>query len=111
MYETRNHLLLDRSAFFSRLLQHISGAAVLIGVSLLVGIVGYRELETMSWIDAALNAAMILGGMGPVTELHTVAGKLFAAGYALYSGMLFLVTAAIVFAPMIHRLMHRFHLH
>jgi hypothetical protein len=110
MYEKRDYPLLGQSAFFSRLLQHFAGAALLIGVSLVAGILGYRELETMSWIDATLNAAMILGGMGPVTELHTDGGKLFAAGYALYSGMLFLVTAAVIFAPMIHRLMHRFHL-
>jgi len=110
MYEKRKHPLLDRTAFISRLAQHFSGAVVLVGVSLYAGIIGYRELESMSWVDATLNASMILGGMGPVTELKTEAGKLFAAGYALYSGMLFLVTAAVVFAPLIHRLLHRFHL-
>ncbi|MGB5247404.1 MAG: hypothetical protein WBM54_04460 [Woeseia sp.] len=110
MYEKRNHPLLKRSAFFARLLQHFSGAALLVGLSLYAGIIGYRELESMSWIDATLNASMILGGMGPVGELKTDAGKLFASAYALYSGMLFLVTAAVVFAPLIHRLLHRFHL-
>ena len=73
------------SAFIFRMMQHMTAAALLVGVSLYVGIIGYRELESMPWIDATLNASMILGGMGPVTELKTEAGKLFAAGYALYS--------------------------
>ena len=65
--------------------------------------------EGLSWIDALVNAAMILGGMGPVNELHTTAGKLFAAFYALYSGIVFLVVAGILFGPTIHRFLHRFH--
>jgi hypothetical protein len=109
MYERRRHAVLDRAAFLVRFWKHAGLAIALVGASLFAGIVGYRDLENMSWIDATLNAAMILGGMGPVTELKTDAGKLFAAGYALYSGMLFLVTAAVVFAPLIHRLLHRFH--
>lgn len=78
--------------------------------SLGIGVLGYRGLEGMNTIDALLNASMILGGMGPVGELHTVAGKLFASAYALYSGMGFLVAAAVLFSPVIHRFFHRFHL-
>ena len=71
---------------------------------------GYHWLEGLSWLDAFVNAAMILGGMGPVAELHTANGKLFAGIYALFSGMVFLVVAGIVFAPVVHRAMHRFHI-
>jgi hypothetical protein len=110
MYEKRHHPVLDRAAFMVRFWKHAGVAMLLVGASLFAGILGYRDLEDMSWIDATLNAAMILGGMGPVTELRTDAGKLFAAAYALYSGMLFLVTAAVVFAPLVHRMLHRFHM-
>jgi hypothetical protein len=81
-----------------------------VAASLGIGVLGYRGLEGMSTIDALLNASMILGGMGPVGELHTAAGKLFASAYALYSGMGFLVAAAVLFSPVIHRVLHRFHL-
>lgn len=75
-----------------------------------IGIVGYHEFEGMSWVDATVNAAMILGGMGPITELHTNAGKLFAAAYALFSGIVFLVAIAVLLAPAVHRFLHRFHI-
>ncbi len=77
---------------------------------MLLGIIGYHSLEGLSWVDSTLNAAMILGGMGPVNELHTTGGKLFAAGYALSSGVVFLAAAGVLFAPVLHRLMHKFHL-
>lgn len=82
----------------------------LVLVSWLVGTTGYRVFEGMSWIDAILNAAMILGGMGPVTPLQTTAGKLFASFYALFAGIVFLVSVAILLAPHLHRLLHRLHL-
>lgn len=110
MYENISHRPLSRSAFLARISSHLAAAILLVGVSLLVGVLGYRELEGLSWIDATLNASMILGGMGPVADLKTDAGKLFAAAFALYSGLLFLVTAAIVFAPLIHRIVHRLHM-
>jgi hypothetical protein len=77
---------------------------------LAIGIVGYHEFEGMAWVDATVNAAMILGGMGPVNELHTNAGKLFAAAYALFSGIVFLVAIAVLLAPVVHRFLHRFHI-
>ncbi len=110
MYEKSHHGLLSRPAFISRLTLHVVVAFGLIAASLYAGMLGYHELEGLSWLDAALNASMILGGMGPVDPIKTEAGKLFATAYALYSGLLFLVTAAIVFAPMVHRLLHRFHM-
>ncbi len=84
--------------------------ASIIFFSLLGGMFGYRYFEEMSWVDAYLNAAMILSGMGPVQTLQTEAGKIFAGSYALFSGILFLVTIAIVFAPVVHRFFHGFHL-
>ncbi len=70
---------------------------------------GYVKFEHLSWLDAFLNAAMLLGGMGPIHAPGTIAGKLFAGLYALYAGLVFIVTTALLFAPMFHRLMHRFH--
>jgi hypothetical protein len=110
MFEHHRQQLLPRRAFLRRL-GHFAGAAlVLVAVSWLIGILGYRALEGMSWIDATLNAAMLLGGMGPVDPLHTDAGKLFASFYALFSGIVFLVAVGVLIAPILHRLLHQFHL-
>jgi hypothetical protein len=110
MYEHRSEPLLPRSAFFKRLAAHAAIASGVVLGSLLIGVLGYHFLESLVWIDALVNAAMILGGMGPVDALHTDAGKLFAAFYALYSGMVFLVAVGIIFAPVFHRILHHFHL-
>ncbi len=110
MLEHRNQPLLPRSQFIRRAIVFGTVALGIVLGSLALGIVGYRILEGMSWIDATLNAAMILGGMGPVTELHTNAGKLFASFYALFSGVVFLVAVGVLLAPIVHRLFHRFHL-
>lgn len=110
MYERKHEPLISRTAFFFRLVRHASTSLGIIILSLIIGVLGYRLLEGMSWVDALLNASMLLGGMGPVTELHTTAGKLFASFYALYSGVVFLVIAGIMVAPIFHRLLHHFHL-
>lgn len=75
-----------------------------------MGVLGYHVFEGLDWLDALVNASMLLGGMGPVSELHTVAGKLFASFYALYSGMIFLIAVGVLFAPLLHRFLHHFHL-
>jgi len=82
----------------------------LVGVSLLAGMVGYHVLVGLPWIDAFLNASMILSGMGPIASPQTSAGKLFAGLYALYSGLVLIVFAGITFAPVVHRFFHRLHL-
>ena len=111
MYESRHAPLAPRKRFALRLVRHFGVAMGLVGVSLLIGILGYRYIEGMRWIDAYLNAAMLLGGMGPVDpQLRTTAGKLFAGLYALYAGMVVLVAASILIAPAFHRFVHRFHL-
>jgi hypothetical protein len=110
MFEHSGQPLLSRAAFILRLVRHGLLALLLIAGSLGMGILGYHEIEGLSWIDATVNAAMILGGMGPVNELHTDAGKLFAAAYALFSGLVFVVIVGILFAPIFHRFLHRFHI-
>jgi hypothetical protein len=87
------------------------GAAVLlIGLSLLGGMAGYRHFEGMEWVDAFANASMILSGMGPLTPLQTWGGKLFAGLYALYSGLALIAATSLILAPIVHRALHRFHL-
>jgi len=84
-------------------------AAGLLCISLVIGSAGYHWIAGSSWIDGFLNAAMLLGGMGPVGEINGTAGKLFAAFFALYAGMLFLVITALLLTPVFHRVLHRFH--
>jgi len=110
MFEHHRQKLLSRSAFYRRLARFAAAAFLLVGISWLIGILGYRFLEGMSWIDSTLNAAMILGGMGPVDPLHTDAGKLFASFYALFSGIVFLVAVGVLILPILHRFLHQFHL-
>lgn len=110
MYEHRRQPLLPRRRFAHRLARHLLGAFLLLAVTLAVGMAGYHELEGLSWTDAYLNASMILGGMGPVAELRTPAGKIFAGTYALFVGLLFVLGIGLVLAPVLHRAMHRFHL-
>jgi hypothetical protein len=93
-----------------RLLRNFGIAFAIIAVALGAGAAGYHGFERLPWIDAFLNAAMILSGMGPVNSLQTTGGKLFATVYALFSGIVFLAVAGILFAPLLHRLIHRFHL-
>ena len=81
-----------------------------VGGSLALGMWGYWYFESLTWLDAFLNAAMLLGGMGPVETPTTEGGKLFAGAYALYAGMVVLVAASILVAPVMHRYMHKFHL-
>jgi hypothetical protein len=110
MYEHRTAPLLPASGFRWRLARHGIYAVGVLAISLLVGTVGFHLLAGQTTIDALLNAAMLLGGMGPVGEIVSTPGKLFAAAYALYAGLVFLVTAAIGLAPILHRFLHKFHL-
>ena len=110
MYERRHEPLLPRRAFISRLGRHAMIAVGIVVGSLAIGMLGYHFLEDLSWIDALVNSAMLLGGMGPVNPLHTDAGKIFASLYALYSGLIFLIVAGVLFVPVFHRLLHHFHL-
>jgi len=109
-FEHRSQPMLPRAQFLQRLLNHGLLAAGVLLFTLGIGILGYHQTEGMGWLDALLNASMILGGMGPVTELQTTAGKLFASFYALFSGVVFLAAAGMMIAPLAHRLLHWLHL-
>ena len=109
MYEHRREPVLPRLAFLLRLAQHVLASGALVGGSLLLGTVGYHELARFSWVDSLLNASMLLGGMGPVGELPGTTAKLFAAAFALYSGLVFIVAMGLVLAPILHRVFHRLH--
>jgi hypothetical protein len=110
MYERHYEPLLPLKQFYRRVLSHIVVALGILAVSLGIGVVGYGLLEHLPFVDALLNASMILGGMGPVNALKTTAGKVFASAYALFSGMIFLVAAGVMIAPVAHRLLHIMHL-
>jgi hypothetical protein len=109
MYESRKQPLLPRKRFVERLALHAAIAFAVVLGSLGIGMAGYVCFEQLSLVDAFLNSAMLLGGMGPVDPPKSTGGKLFAGLYALYAGLVFLVTIALVFTPIVHRLMHRFH--
>jgi hypothetical protein len=109
-FEHHTQPLLPRELFVRRLISYIFIAFVLIMVSLSIGVVGYHYFEGMAWLDALLNASMILSGMGPVNELHTGSGKVFASFYALFSGIAFLAIAGTLIAPIAHRFLHQLHL-
>jgi hypothetical protein len=100
----------SRWVFAQRLGGSVAAAAALIGASLIAGMCGYRWLEGMTWVDAFVNAAMILSGMGPLGQLRTGAGKVFAGCYALYSGLALILATGLILGPIFHRVMHRFHL-
>ena len=110
MYEHRRERLLPIGQFLLRFARHIGISSALVLLSLFIGMLGYVHYEHLSWLDGFLNAAMLLGGMGPVEQPQTSGGKLFAGLYALYSGLVFLVVAGIMLAPVGHRVLHRFHL-
>ncbi len=109
MFEHHKEPLLTRFEFALRMFRHALVFVAMVCAALGIGVLGYHAFEGMPWIDATLNASMILGGMGPVNELHSNAGKLFASGYALFSGLFFVAAMGVLFVPVVHRLLHRFH--
>ena len=109
MYEHRRQQLLTRAQFARRVLRHFAVGMGAIGVALAIGVGGYHFIAGFGWIDALLNASMILGGMGPVGELRGDAAKLFAAFYALFAGLFFIAMVGLFLAPFLHRLAHRLH--
>jgi flagellar biosynthesis protein FliR len=110
MYERRKAPLLSRAKFAERVIRHFFLALSALVLGLGIGIVGYHYLGELNWVDSLLNASMILGGMGPVDPLHSMAAKIFASCYALFSGVVFIGVASLIVAPFAHRLLHRFHL-
>jgi hypothetical protein len=109
MFEHHGQRLITRRRFYRRMAGSLLWTGLIVGVSLLMGVAGYHYLESLSWTDALLNASMILSGMGPVNPVKTVAGKLFASFYALYSGLALIGLAGLLLAPVFHRILHSFH--
>ena len=110
MYEPRAHRLLPWPHFLRRVARHLLWALIILGCAVGIGTFGYRVAGRLAWIDAFLNASMILSGMGPVDHMETVTAKLFAAFYALFSGLVFIGVAGTLVAPWLHRLFHWIHL-
>ena len=110
MFEHSREQLLAKELFLLRVLRHFGLATAIIGGGLGVGVLGYHYCERLDWLDSLLNAAMILSGMGPVDPIQYTAGKWFAAFYALFSGVAFITTVGVLFAPLVHRFLHKFHL-
>jgi hypothetical protein len=100
----------SRAVFLAHVARNFAIGSGIIALSLGIGVIGYHGLAGLSWLDALLNAAMILTGMGPVDAITTTGGKLFATFYALFSGIAFLSVVAVLIAPIVHRFLHRFHL-
>ena len=110
MYEHKSHPLLPRRRFLRRLGVHFAAAMALIGFSLMVGTWGYHVLGEESWLDAFVNASMLLGGMGQIGNLTTTSGRVFSAFFAMYAGLLLIAVTTIMIAPVLHRILHRIHL-
>ncbi len=109
MFEHKSQKLITRRRFYHRMANTVIVALVVVACSLALGVVGYHLLEHLPWLDALLNASMILGGMGPVDPMKTEAGKLFASFYALYSGLALIGLMGLLLAPVFHRILHSFH--
>src|SRR4030066_1428036 len=110
MYEHRKHPILSGVDFTKRVAHHVMLALFVLALALGIGVAGYHYLGELEWLDALLNASMILSGVGPVDLLHKPAAKLFASCYALFSGLAFIGVASLLVAPFAHHLLHRFHL-
>lgn len=109
LYEHRRQQPIPRRHFVRRMVRHVAYGGIVVGVSVLIGMLGYRELAGFTWVDSFLNAAMLLGGMGPVGDLPNTTAKVFAGIFALYSGLVFLLLAGLLLTPIFHRVLHRFH--
>lgn len=109
MFEHKDDKIIPHPVFIQRVLSYVVFALILIAMALGIGVIGYHFFAGLNWVDSLLNASMILGGMGPVDQLTTVAAKVFASMYALFSGLVFIGIMGIVFTPFIHRMLHKFH--
>lgn len=110
MFEHTSQPLATRRIFLRRVARSLMIAVCVLTPSLLLGVLGYHFFAQLAWVDAILNASMILTGMGPIDPLKTVSAKLFASFYALFSGIVFITTAGVLLAPVVHRFLHTFHL-
>jgi hypothetical protein len=109
MFEKKHERLASRRVYFRRIFIHLALALILIALALSLGVAGYHWIAGLSWVDSLYEASMILGGMGPFNPLKSNAAKIFASAYALFSGLVFIALVGIVMAPVVHRMLHRFH--
>jgi hypothetical protein len=110
MYENHQTPLLPKRVFYARVRHHLLIGSSVLGICVGIGMAGYHWLEHLGWVDSFANASMILSGMGPLDPIRTTAGKLFGGVYALFSGVAFLTTVGFFLMPVLHRLLHKFHL-
>ena len=110
MFERQHEKLAPISVFVRRMVASVVMAGILIAVALSIGVIGYHLIAGFDWVDSLLEASMILGGMGPVNSLATTGAKMFASGYALFSGLVFIAIMGIILAPVTHRMLHKFHI-
>ena len=109
-YERRNEKLAPFPVFVRRILESLIVTLMIIAFSLLLGVLGYHLIAGFSWIDSLLEASMILGGMGPIKDLHTSGAKVFASVYALFSGLVLIASMGFLLSPVAHRVMHSFNI-
>jgi len=110
MFENRHQKVIAPRHFLRRMVFSVMLSAGIAAVALVVGVFGYHDIAGLAWIDAIHNASMILGGMGPVAEMKSDAAKLFSSAYALFCGLVFISIVAVTLAPVLHRVLHRFHM-
>ncbi|HEY1793161.1 MAG TPA: hypothetical protein VGG34_09600 [Opitutaceae bacterium] len=110
MYERIGEKLLPWPLFLRRMALTFLATVLMVSIALLAGALGYHYIARLGWVDSVLNASMILTGMGPVDPMKDTPSKLFASGYALFSGVVFLSAAGIVLSPIFHRIIHAFHM-
>jgi Trk-type K+ transport system membrane component len=110
LYEHKSEPLAEQKIFYRRVLKHFILSTLVLAICLAIGIIGYRCLGPMSWIDALHNASMILGGMGPVVTIDTFGGKIFSSFYALFSGVVFITNFGLLITPIAHRFFHQLNL-
>ena len=109
MFERKHEKVATRAVFAKRMVGAVGISLGLVGPALFIGISGYHWIDNLDWVDALLEASMILGGMGPVNPLHNDAAKIFASGYALFSGLVLIGVMGIILTPITHRVLHKFH--
>ena len=110
MFEQKHQKIAPAPVFIKRVFMFIGIAILLILFAVFIGVAGYHWIAGFGWVDALLNASMILGGMGPVDLLTSKGAKIFASAYALFSGLVFIAVMGIVFSPIVHRVLHKFHI-
>ena len=110
MFETKRQRVIPAHHFARRVAWSVALSGAIAAIALMLGVAGFHYIADVPWIDALHNASMILGGMGPVAEMKSTAAKLFSSAYALFCGLVFISVVAVTLVPVLHRVLHRFHM-